>query len=110
MIDYNAMPPTGGQMPQANGMAPSAAGATPSNYSYANPLGTIPVRTPAAGMASIASALINGYYDGQSQHAPMQLQGATAQPNFLSSLFGAGQPPGAQAVAAPDPSTAGGLY
>lgn len=82
------------------------------SYSYANPLGTqqgsaggVPIQTLGAGMSSLATALINGYFDKQqqqNQNAPMQLQGGQ-QPNFMSAIFGTA-PPNPNI---PDPSVAG---
>lgn len=76
------------------------------SYSYANPLGNqqpnVPVSSLGTGLASLASALINGYSNYQQKNAPMQLQGGQ-QPNFLSAIFGT-SPPNPNI---PDPSSAG---
>jgi len=70
---------------------------------------TVPVRTPGSGIGELANALVNGYLGSlqQPQKQPVQLAGATGQPNIFSALFGA-QPPAA--TPAPSPSTDGGYY
>lgn len=91
---YNAQPPGNyGQTP----------GYGSGNYSYAQSMQPNPaqgVQTMPAGLASMATALINGY--NQQSPQPMQLQGAVQQPNFLQALFsGMAGAPGQNPVAAP---------